>query len=55
MNSEAVTATALEDLAPPPEVPSSRLRGRLLWLLTLAVIIVVLITLVPVSRACAPA
>lgn len=47
MNGEAATATALEDLAPPPEVPNSRLRGRLLWLLTLAVIIVVLITLVP--------
>ena len=47
MNSEAATATAFEDLAPPPEVPGSRLRGRLLWLLTLAVIIVVLITLVP--------
>lgn len=34
-------------LAPPPEVPTSSLRRRLIWLATLAVLAVVLITVVP--------
>jgi uncharacterized membrane protein YbhN (UPF0104 family) len=44
---ELATAPALGDLAQPPEVESSRLGRRLLWLLTLVVVAVVLITVVP--------
>jgi uncharacterized protein (TIRG00374 family) len=34
-------------LAPPPEVPASRLRRRVIWLLIFAILIVVLIAVVP--------
>lgn len=47
MNSDAAAAPTMDELAPPPEVESSRLRRRLLWLLTLVVVAVVLITVVP--------
>ena len=47
MSSDAVAATAPGELSPPPEVESSRLRRHLLWILTLLVVAVVLITVLP--------
>jgi uncharacterized protein (TIRG00374 family) len=47
VNSDAATLTPPEDLAPAPEVPASRLRRRVIWLLTLAVLTVAVITVVP--------
>ena len=40
-------ASAADDLAPQPEVPASTLRRRVVWLLTLVVVTVAVITLVP--------
>jgi uncharacterized membrane protein YbhN (UPF0104 family) len=47
VSSDVAAVAALDDLLPPPEVESSRLRARVIWLATLVVAAVVLITLVP--------
>jgi uncharacterized membrane protein YbhN (UPF0104 family) len=47
VSDDAASAPAVDDLAAPPEVESSRLRRQLIWLATIVVVAVVLITVVP--------